>query len=252
MSWAEALETLHLLYEDKHLLISALEKRGRRAIVSFTGIGLRMQSQPVEEFLKTLNTIDPAASKYFVIDKERSWYEHSFTQIVCRFHSVLAHYEDVVLIGNSMGGFGAMLFSGLLPNVRVAIAFTPQFSVAPRVTKGNEKRFDKFLGRIDSFSIDHACLFPAQQVRRFVVFGEAEDTWHVARFREHLGSRDAMLLVGGTGHDTSAVLREKGLLSPLLLDLIDGDEGFAVTARRLASLNLTSTIISDESPRTER
>ena len=128
-----------------------------------------MQSQPVEEFLKTLNTIDPAASKYFVIDKERSWYEHSFTQIVCRFHSVLAQYEDVVLIGNSMGGFGAMLFSGLLPNVRVAIAFTPQFSVAPRVTKGNEKRFDKFLGRIDSFSIDHACLFPAQQVRRFIV-----------------------------------------------------------------------------------
>ena len=240
-------EPLTLLFEDRHLRITAAEERAGRAIVSFTGIGMRMQSQPVEEFLKTLNTLWPDASKYFVIDKERSWYEHSFTQVVCRLVPLLARYDEVVLIGNSMGGFGALLFSGLLPNVRKAIAFVPQFSVAPHITQGNETRFDEYLGRIDDFAIDHACVFPTPDVRRFIVFGEAEDAWHVARYREHLGPRDAMLLIAGAEHGTAALLREKGLLAPLLTDLIDGHDGFAGTTRRLADLNLSSTVISGES-----
>jgi hypothetical protein len=239
-------EPLHLVYEDRHLRMSAIERPAGRAIVSFTGIGMRMQSEPVEEFLKTLNAISPDASKYFVIDKERSWYEHSFTQIVCRLAPLLARHDDVVLLGNSMGGFGSVLFSGLFPNVRMAIAFVPQFSVAPHITQGNEHRFDEHLGRIDRFSIDHACLFPKRDVRKFIVFGQEDDDWHIARYREHLGPHDAMLLVGGTDHDAVASLRQQGLLVPLLTDLFDGN-GFARTTRRLASLNLSSTVVSGDS-----
>lgn len=240
-------ESLHLLFEDRHLRITTVEGRAGRAIVSFTGIGMRMQSQPVEEFLKTLNALWPDASKYFVVDRERSWYEHSFTQIVCRLVPLLARYGEVVLIGNSMGGFGAVLFSGLLPNVSTAVAFVPQFSVAPHITQGNETRFDEYLGRIHHFAIDHACLFAKPDVRRFIIFGEAEDAWHVARYCEHLGPRDAMLLIAGAEHGAAAVLREQGLLAPLLMDLIDGDGGFAGTTRRLANLNLSSTVISGKS-----
>lgn len=227
---------MQAIFEDEHLKVTVVPGSTGRATVSFTGIGLQMHGQPVEEFARTLAEIDDGGTRLFVIDKQRTWYERTHEAVVRVLSPLVADYDDVCLIGNSMGGFGAILFAGLLPRVRATIAFVPQFSVTPRITLGNETRFDRFTSRIESFGLDHALHFGVGTARHRLVFGGDADAWHIARFEERLKPEDEMLIIGSSGHNAAAVLRKTGLLAPLLRDVVGEDRGLAPTVARLGGL----------------
>jgi len=238
---------MQAIFEDEHLKVTAVPGSTGRATVSFTGIGLQMHGQPVEEFARTLAEIDDGGTRLFVIDKERTWYERTHEQVVRVLAPRLADHDDVCFIGNSMGGFGALLFAGLLPRVRATIAFVPQFSVTPRITLGNETRFARFTGRIESFVLDHALHFGVGTARHHLVFGGDADAWHIARFEERLKPEDEMLVMGSSGHNAAAVLRKTGLLAPLLRDVVGEDHGLAPTVARLTAHDVACRLRTGES-----
>jgi nucleotide-binding universal stress UspA family protein len=233
---------MQAIFEDEHLKVTVVPGSTGRATVSFTGIGLQMHGQPVEEFARTLAEIDDGGTRLFVIDKERTWYERTHEEVVRVLSPLVADHDDVCFIGNSMGGFGAMLFAGVLPRVRATIAFVPQFSVTPRITLGNETRFERFTSRIEAFALDHALHFGVGTAKHHLVFGGEADAWHIAQFEERLKPQDEMLVMGSSGHNAAAILRKNGLLAPLLRDIVGEAQGLAPTVARLRALAVPSRL----------
>ena len=100
-------------------------------LVSFGGIihGLGL---PIFEFYNSLGNIN--CDKIFFRDFYQAWYLKGVDsnidgpQKICNFinHEVSkANYTNITFIGNSMGGYAAILFGGLI-NVDTVIAFSPQ------------------------------------------------------------------------------------------------------------------------------
>ncbi len=109
-------------------------------LVSFGGIkqGIGMA---VYEFYNSLKNI--SCDKVFIKDINQSWYHKGINKEVKNIQltsellkSIILKkaYERVVFIGNSMGGYGAILF-GVILNIDCVIAFSPQTFI------GKTKRF---------------------------------------------------------------------------------------------------------------
>ncbi|MEQ8925264.1 MAG: alpha/beta hydrolase [Fulvivirga sp.] len=102
-----------------------------KLLVSFGGIrqGLGI---PVFEFFNSLSTVD--CDKLFIRDFNQAWYHQG---VDSRYSSIDAlkdylaqlikenEYARVCFIGNSMGGYAAILLGAML-NVNVVLAFAPQ------------------------------------------------------------------------------------------------------------------------------
>lgn len=125
---------LHTYYEDDHLRIQVadLAEGGTgRTLVSFTGVGHRLGGMDVQEpeFFRAGQGYDKVI---FVSDLTRSWGNALDLPRLTAAVQDIAGDQQVDCIGNSMGGFLALLAPTFLP-VRTTLAFAPQFSVHPDV-----------------------------------------------------------------------------------------------------------------------
>lgn len=100
-------------------------------LVSFGGIKQGI-GVPMFEFFNSLKDLD--CDKIYLRDFEQAWYFKGVDQEISNFHELIEYlkyiinknnYRNVCFLGNSMGGFGALLFGSLL-NVNKIIAFSPQ------------------------------------------------------------------------------------------------------------------------------
>lgn len=109
-----------------------IHKNGsKKLLVSFGGIksGIGM---PIYEFYKSLE--DLKCDKIFIKDVNQAWYHkgvNSEIDDVYKLRSFLKSYisinsySRIVFVGNSMGGYAAILFGSML-NVNHVLAFSPQ------------------------------------------------------------------------------------------------------------------------------
>ena len=100
-------------------------------LVSFGG-KKRGLGMPVFEFFKAVKEIN--CDKLFVRDFNHAWYQKGVDSTINDFEKLLAflknyiekgNYKKVVFLGNSMGGYAAILFGTML-NVNSVISFVPQ------------------------------------------------------------------------------------------------------------------------------
>lgn len=118
-------------HEDRYLKITYLDNSDTdRCLIVFTGVGHAMGGIDVqrEEFFSqhALGTV------VWVTDKQRSWGNNLDIKKTAGYINRLSAGRETFAIGNSMGGFLAILFSKLL-NVKRVMAFVPQFSISPKV-----------------------------------------------------------------------------------------------------------------------
>ncbi|WP_282782595.1 hypothetical protein [Phaeodactylibacter xiamenensis] len=99
--------------------------------VAFGGIRQRLGAPPFE-FFNSIANID--CDKIFLRDFQRSWYQRGIDQELNDFDKVVNYLEGVIskykyrkvcFLGNSMGGYAAILFGTIL-DVDKVIAFAPQ------------------------------------------------------------------------------------------------------------------------------
>lgn len=99
--------------------------------VAFGGIRQRLGAPPFE-FFNSIANID--CDKIFLRDFQRSWYQRGIDQELNDFDKVVNYlggviskykYRKVCFLGNSMGGYAAILFGTIL-DVDKVIAFAPQ------------------------------------------------------------------------------------------------------------------------------
>jgi hypothetical protein len=179
-----------------------------KTVVSFTGVGFGFGAIQKEEFARTLRVDGGTRDIYYVIDKDRKWYNTTGEKIANILIEKLSD-KEVFTLGNSMGGFGALLFSSMLPNCRAAIAFCPQYSVNRKII-ATEHRFDRWVNEIEEWRYDTCINKKDNHCKRLIFFGgnDKMDRIHEEHFRKVLGDKSAIFSVNGCGHDVGQAIKD--------------------------------------------
>lgn len=201
-------------------------------IVSFGGIrqGLGI---PVFEFYKILDVFD--CDKIFIKDNHQAWYQRGVNKELNNVPKLLNYlqgiinkqaYKKVVFLGNSMGGFGAILF-GVLLNVDRIIAFSPQ----TYINKLNrwyyrDKRWSKEVNAMYLSQKGHNAYFDLKVILKGRTFTgniniyysstDRLDKTHVQRILSfnHVNSTDFNF----GGHSLVRELKERNILQQIIAD----------------------------------
>mgnify|MGYP001765935684 CR=1 FL=1 len=200
------------------------------AVVAFSGVGLKFDGMPVEEFRNSLNQIRQngrAASVIFVIDKKRKWYNDGvMAPMVEQINAIIDRLgaRRTVTLGNSMGGFGAIVFARRLRHCRQAIAFCPQSSIDPAVAPF-ETRWPEWRSGIRTWQVSDAAREFDPAVAYDIYFGKEDkrDVRHAQRFAQAAAANVRVNVISGCSHDVARHLREAGKLDGVLQSLIWGE-----------------------------
>jgi hypothetical protein len=205
----------------------------RNLYILFGGIsgGLAM---PPFEFYSAAGVLD--SSKIFVRDMAQAWYQWGLPGIgsdVFAISEWLAAKvdesgagDDVCFVGNSMGGFAALLFSAMLRRGR-AVAFAPQTFVGRelRAAHGDRRwarQIELLHGRPQAREILDLAPFiraghPSIRADIYVADDNRLDVVHADQLAEFDNVR-IHRFVGG-GHNLVRVLRDEGKLKGILSGL---------------------------------
>lgn len=143
---------LSMVYEDQNLRITHSGGEGPRLVVSCSGIAAPGADCPNEEFVDIASSAGRRPA-LFVMDKTNSWLNTSGL-LECIVENVEAvsrrcGAQEVCTLGNSMGGFMAMMLPAFT-RVRSVVAFAPQYSVDPALNPA-ETRWRDLIDGIAEF-----------------------------------------------------------------------------------------------------
>ncbi len=209
-----------VLVRNDDLLIRWLPGASRHLVLAFTGIQHGLGGVPLDEFIGSAS--DNARNHVlFISDLKRMWYSSArlVGEIVNSVKSFITGHKisKVTAIGNSMGGYGAILFAAHLP-LSTVIAFAPQISMHPDVLNETRwstgrPRFGEALPRSLESSI-HAC-----SARLFLFFG-ADSTGDIAQAALLPPTpRIKRFTLLNCGHNVAAFLKSAGLLRPVISNI---------------------------------
>ena len=205
-----------ILHESETLLVRHMPGTEPVLVLAISGIQGGLGGVQVDEFAGTASG-SGRNHVLFVRDKLRSWFSREdvllpLIELVQDF--IAAHgITKVVTIGNSMGGYGALLLPKHVP-VDVAVAFAPQVSMHDEVVaeprwKQSRVHFGPLLERNVA-----ECL--QDRTQYYVIFGRADN-----RDRKHMrlvSQCDNLRLykVPGSQHGVAKDLKEAGVLRDLV------------------------------------
>lgn len=98
----------------------------KKTVLSFSSIGGGIKHIQNEEFFNLTRKYNVL----FIRDVTRSWFNNVDVKLIKK--NIIK--KNCYAIGHSMGAFNAIIFS-TLHRIKKVIAFSPQFSIHPRITK---------------------------------------------------------------------------------------------------------------------
>ncbi|TRL32274.1 hypothetical protein [Rhizobium straminoryzae] len=201
----------------------------RRAVIAFAGIQSILGGIEVWEFAKTLtsdeNVEEARRHVAFVRERPALWYNSVDPACLAPFLA-MQDGRAVVTLGNSMGGFAAILFSLVLPGIRRSIAFCPQYSVHPDHCPW-ERRWQDQIAEIDNWRFEtclpHGPCPEAQDLDHMIFCGSdvGDDVRHAEAILAGATHPVSVFLIHGCGHDVARSLKRREALVPVLDLLID-------------------------------
>jgi hypothetical protein len=217
---------LEIEIDSDDLRISFARGGGGHAVIAFTGVGHLLGGIQTEEFRRSLAQVAgrDMCSVIYVIDKHRYWYNNGLTdQIDFVLNRLLDRLGSVrcVTLGNSMGGYGAIIFARRLIGCGRAIAFCPQSSVSPAHAPF-ETRWPEWRGGINAWDVADAVTECRPDLSYHLFFGREDgiDMQHAARFGRAGQAGIVLHVIPDCGHDVAGFLKDHKRLAPLLMDLI--------------------------------
>lgn len=188
-----------------------------RVLISFTGIGHRINGFNLQkaEFGRLSESYD---QMFIVSDLTRSWANSLDFDRLAEVIIRQAAGAEIHCIGNSMGGFIALLAPKFLPISR-AVAFAPQYSMNPAIVPW-ETRWPHYRQGIKKW------LYPSLD-------GVWQDGTHYYAFVGSMGpdgmqarlfpKRDNLTLtLLPTGHHVAAELKQSGVMHSVIAQCFDG------------------------------
>lgn len=207
---------LHTLVQTSDLRIDHLPGPGSDLLISFSSIGHDPGQMPSPEFIGTLRGLGPAL---FVMDAARSWGNAAGLPGAIRaaMDQVRAgqNITRVVMIGQSMGAYAAMVAASLVP-VDVLLAFGPQ----PRIDPLAEPRWREWTSRIAN--PDHAVCPIPDAPAIWLFHGLVDDLANAMVFPQGPAITH-VLFPAQSHHDLCPHLKSRGALRGLVQAVLDGD-----------------------------
>lgn len=201
------------IYEDDLLCVSTLTREGSsngRSLVSFTGVGHNLAGLDVQqpEFFRSGDDYD---SITFVIDRTRSWGNSVNFDTVSGVLRPIVRDTEVHVLGNSMGGFLALLAPDVLSvPVACCLAIVPQFSVHPDIVPW-EDRWPEYTDQIVDWvypSIEGHIVDECDYT--VLTGGRPKDKRHVKMIPD--GDNISKFIFEGFNHQLAANLKRRGKL----------------------------------------
>lgn len=217
-----------LIHREPDLAVAWLPGRTSRLVLVFISIR-RAALHPNKLEFRGIASDEGRNHVLFINDRERSWYSEPgkrdrIEAVVRRF--MLEHgIQTVWSMGNSMGGYGAILFADRLPISKV-VAFVPQILMTdavidqpdwtanrPNIRPTVERDLTPIIASAD-------CIF-------HVVTGDAyaDDRIHFGHLRQRLAdARNVKIVIApGQGHGVADWLKKQGQLARLVAALWSED-----------------------------
>ena len=190
--------------------VEFIDNGSSKTIISFTGIfhGFGVFDFK-KEFMGLLKQSD--CNVMFVSDREVSWYNNID---IDKIKSKLIN-QEVVTLGNSMGGYNAIQFANDV-NVTKAIAFAPQYSVHPHIAP-HEKRWKTEVKKIKQWRFKHLLFNDTTQY--YIFSGNTNMEMYHTNMVPHQRNIHKFIVKGG--HNISKVFKTKGILYSLIKDCIN-------------------------------
>lgn len=212
-------KNLITLQNDDACAVFLDDQPGDTCLVSFTGIGHGTGGLDVQrpEFAKA----GVSGPRFFIIDKTRSW-GNALALEQLAFHVIKrAEGRRVFTLGNSMGGFLAILASKPLGATR-CLAFSPQWSVDPACMP-LERRWMAYRRTIRHFRYPDLSKAFSSDCSYDVVFGgDVFEAMHAERFPADY-QNVAIYQLGNSGHEVAASLKAAGLLHNVVTASLNGE-----------------------------
>jgi len=198
--------------------------------VFFGGIAAGITMPPFE-FYNAAQVL--SENKIFVRDFRQCWYHAGLPGFSTDIYSTARYLErqiariapeEVVFVGNSMGGFAAILFAHLIGTGR-AIAFAPQTFISLKLRRYHGDRrwrrkiwkmYFQTIFKAKIFDLKKALLDSARTVPIAIYYSDDHrmDSLHAEHLREVDGVE--LFCVDGGGHGVVKVLRDNGDLPAIL------------------------------------
>lgn len=203
--------------------IALFYPRADRLIVTFDNMKSRDTPGPAYPWGYDLIAREGWSHLGLCMSRRNDWFRHPDVGV---FFDELAQgrfftqFSTVVFYGASMGGYGALTYSGAAPGARV-VAFAPQTTLDPNVA-AFETRFRSGFVRGDWSDPASDGALAAAQAAQVVVLAdpfEAADAAHVARLPQH---NLTWLKCPNMGHNPARVLLHMGLLPDVVRNAWDG------------------------------
>ena len=175
-------------------IIDSFYRNKKISVISFSSIGRGRKYIQQNEFFnltKKYNVI-------FVKDISRSWLNNVDTNYI---KSSLKKNNNYA-IGHSMGAFNAIIYSTLHP-IKKVIAFSPQFSIHPKISKDNT--FLNFAANITEWKYKR--LKFTNKTNYLLVFGDSEkEKYHMSMIPKRKNIK--LLILKNCDHNTAPHLKK--------------------------------------------
>ena len=199
-------------------------RQSEQLVVAFGGVGHGYGGIKVE-FRQSLAKL--GSSAVFVRDDGCRWYQYgpeALQPIIDKIHAVRAEVgaRRLVCLGNSMGGFGDLLFGGWL-GADAILSIVPQTAIDPEVPNAlGDRRYRAYQKDIPAYPHGDLLKEPPAKGRVVMCWGlnHPLDCLHAERL---VGAWQVEAIrVDCQDHGVAAELRERGELLPLIEGVLGG------------------------------
>lgn len=212
-------------FEDENIKISARQAESdhmsNSVLLSFTGVGHALGGIDVQkpEFFGAGRSFD---NIFFINDKTRSWSNNIDYNFLKKFLMPIVGNRKIFSIGNSMGGFNAII-SSYFVKTEACIAFGPQFSVHPDIAPW-ETRWKNYISHIKEYRFLCVGDYITDATRYYIYTGgEGLDRRHASLFpvRSNIYHYSFPEII----HNAAPMLKERGLLDDLIQSCFNLSDG---------------------------
>ena len=189
-------------YNFTKTLINQYYTGKKKNVLSFSSIGSGTRHIQNEEFFN----LTKKYNVFFIRDVTRSWFNNIDVKLIKK--NITKKY--CYAIGHSMGGFNAIIFSTLY-NIKRVIAFSPQFSIHPNITR--DTTFRNHALRIKNWK--YPKLEFSKNTDYLLIFGDdVKEKYHASLMPKQENIK--ILYIKNCNHNTAGKLKKQKKLYKII------------------------------------
>jgi pimeloyl-ACP methyl ester carboxylesterase len=190
-------------YNSTKTLINQYYTGKKKTVLSFSSIGGGIRHIQDEEFFN----LTKKYNVFFIRDITRSWFNDVDVELIKK--NIMK--KSCYVIGHSMGAFNAIIFSSLYKKVKKVVAFSPQFSIHPQITK--DTTFRNHAARIKEWR--YPKLKFTKNTNYLLIFGDdVKEKYHASLMPKRKNIK--VIFIKNCDHSTAKKLKMQNKLYKLI------------------------------------